>query len=193
MATAKFMIIASLGLLVAGGARAQSAAPPQRCEGTLCDLYYSAKGDSADATAKPTSAPTVAGVPAGATPLMAPSTGSLLTSNPLTRLFGGGSDSAGTRLTAPPSEPASASNSYMHMSSGGVLGHSDRCSGTLCDTYYGSSPAEPATASEQQQTAAATPSAPAEQAIAYRHIQHESETRPTCNSPANDPWRCFRK
>ena len=196
---AKIVVFASLGLLIAGTARAEQAAaapPADRCEGTLCDLYYSSKGNTVDAAAKPASTP-VAGVPAGATPIMAPSSGTLLNGNPLSRWFGGSSSSetAGARPT-PPSEPAaSASNSYMHLGSGGLLGDKqERCTGTLCDTFYGSSPTEPASAGAGQQRTFATPVASAaEPVIAYRHIPHESETRPKCSSPAADPWRCFRK
>ena len=189
--SAKIIVFASLGLLFTGSARAQqAAAAPEHCEGTLCDLYYSVHGNAADAAPKP-SATAVAGVPAGATPLMAPS-GNPLTSNPLSRLFGGGSSTASTLPPPPDSEPATASNSYMHLGTGGVLGHSDRCTGTLCDTFYGSSPSESAAPASAQQ-AAATPVSAAGSAIAYRHITHESETRPKCTSPAGDPWRCFRK
>lgn len=160
--SAKFFVLAGLSFLVAGGAQAQQAgaAPADRCEGTLCDLYYGSRGSAAETAPKQASAP-VAGVPAGATPIMAPSSGTLLTGNPLSRWFGGSSssDPATTRPQAPPSEPASATNSYMHLGTGGLLGDKqERCSGTLCDFYYGSSPSEPATAG-QRQAATSTASA----------------------------------
>ena len=192
--SAKIIVVATSSLFLAGAARAQqAAAPAEHCEGTLCDLYYGARGNSADPAPKPATAP-VAGVPAGATPVMAPTGTSLLSSNPLSRLFGG-SASDGSRPPPPESEPATATNSYMHMSTGGVLGDKQqRCTGTLCDTFYGSAPAEPeAPAAARQQATSVTAAAAAEPAIAYRHIPHESETRPKCSSPAADPWRCFRK
>ncbi len=195
--SAKIVLFASLGLVIASSAGAEPAAAPpaDRCEGTLCDLYYGSRGNTADTTAKPASA-SVAGVPAGATPIMVPSSGTLLSGNPLSRWFGGNS-SSGTASARPvtPSEPdATASNSYMHLGTGGLLGDKhERCTGTLCDTFYGSSPTEPAATGSGQQQASATPAAAAEPVIAYRHIPHESETRPKCSSPAADPWRCFRK
>ena len=189
--SAKIFVVVGFGLLIAGGARAQQAAAPgDHCEGTLCDLYYGARGNTSD-TAKRASAP-VSGVPAGATPVVAPSGTSLLSGNPLSRWFGSSSD--GTRPPPPPSEPASANNSYMHMGTGGLLGDKQqRCTGTLCDTFYGSSPTEPEAPAPAQQQASATSAAAAEPVIAYRHIPHESETRPKCSSPTADPWRCFRK
>ena len=194
--SAKIVIVASLTLLFGSGACAQqSAAPADHCEGTLCDLYYGSRGSAVDTVAKPVTA-SVPGVPNGATPLMAPSGGSLLTGNPISRWFGSGSSSdPSMRPPPPPDEPAAATNSYMHMGSGGLLGDTkQRCSGTLCDTLYGSSPSEPtAPESGQRQAAATTAGSSGEPAIAYRHIPHESETRPKCSSPAADPWHCFRK
>ena len=188
--SAKIVFAAAVSLLLAGGARAQQAAPADHCEGTLCDLYYGTRGNAADTPAKPATAP-VPGVPAGATPMMAPTGASLLNSNPLSRLFGGGTSDS-SRPPPPDSEPASSGNSYMHMGTGGVLGTSQRCSGTLCDTYYGSSTAEATAPAGGRQPATVAAAAP-EPTIAYRHIPHESETRPKCASPAADPWRCFRK
>lgn len=196
--SAKIFVLVIPSLLYAGGALAQQTpAPSDRCEGTLCDLYYSGRGKSADTTtAKPAPAP-VPGVPAGATPVMAPSGTAQLSDSTLKRWFGGWSDSS-AHPPPPPSEPATANNDYMHLGSGGLLGgKQERCTGTLCDAFYGSSPAEPTTpAAPDQRQAAAQPAggsaSPEEPAIAYRHIPHESEVK-KCSSPASDPWRCFRK
>ncbi len=182
--SARIVVLAGSALLFAGRADAQQAVSPQPCEGTLCDLYYSGHGPAPAAA----SAATAPGLPPGATPLLAPT-------NPLSRLFGGGSSpSDGTpsnRPPPPPSEPAAANNSYMHLGGGGVLGGSgQRCEGgTLCDLIGSSSPAQPAAGEEQQAAAVAVP---VEAPVVHRHILHETETRPKCSSPNADPWRCYR-
>lgn len=195
--SARIVSAAAFSLAIAGAAMAEqaqpAAAPADRCEGTLCDLYYASRPNVPEAgPAKPVA--TAPGIPAGATALTVPS------GNPLSRLFGGGGSSSGgssagssaeARLPVPESEPASASNSYMHLGGGGILGsRNEPCSGTLCDVYHGFSPAEPSAG--QQQASAAGEAAPVEPPVPHRHIVHESETRPKCSSPAADPWRCFR-
>ena len=187
---AKIVAFASLGLLITGTARAEQAAaapPADRCEGTLCDLYYSSKGNTADTT-REAGERSGRGRPGRSHADHGTSSGTLLNGNPLSRWFGGSSSSADGGHTPDASDrgAAAASNSYMHLGSGGLLGDKqERCTGTLCDTYYGSSPAEPASAGPGQQRASATPVASAaEPVVAYRHIPHESETRPKCSSPA---------
>ena len=191
-----FVALAGLVLSTAGLARAQSA-PGAQCESTLCDLYYGARGNTPDAV--PPTAVTAPGVPTGATPLTVPSGSGLLgwfggNSSRNANLGGGaGTPGGAPRLAPPPSEDASSSNSYMHLGTGGILGdHSQRCTGTLCDTFYGSSPTEPAMPAPTGQQAAMAPATGREPVVARRHIPHESETRPSCNSPAADPWHCMR-
>ena len=168
--SAKIVALAGLVILFAPAAWADDGAlpPGAPCEGTLCDWYHSTHSDTA-------SAPATVG---GATAVTAPSGGPL-------SWFG---RSSGPKNAQPAEEP-SASNSYMSMSGGGLIGGSkERCTGTLCDAYYGSSPAPSAQApAGQQQTAAS-----AEPRVPYHRVVHESETRPKCSSPAADPWRCFR-
>ena len=194
--SAKIVGAAAFSFLLVSGVRAQQtqavAAPSDRCQGTLCDLYYGARGNAADMTTAKPAAPAVAGVPAGATPLTVPS-------NPLSRLFGGGGSSASSGSTAstrpppPPSEPATATNSYMHLGTGGVLGGGDqRCTGTVCDLFYGTSPEEPAAGQQQAVAGSASMAARGEAPVVGRHIPHESETRPKCSSLSADPWRCYR-
>ena len=173
---AKIFAFAGLILLVATPALAEDAkpvAPGERCEGTLCDLYYGSRGSApATTSAQPaTSAPT---------PVVAPSGG-------LMNMFGRSNGPA----NAQPAEPPSASNSYMSMGGGGLLGgRQERCEGTICDVYYGSS--SKAGADGTAAAPAAQRQAFAEPPVVRRHIPHESEFRPKCSSPNADPWRCYR-
>lgn len=177
--SAKIIALTALTLMLAPAARAQDA-KPDRCEGTLCDLYYSGKGEPAKTSATQTSAPAGAtgSMPAGATPVTVPSTGGLL------NFF------KPSTAKLPESPPATSTNSYMHLGGGGLLGGSgEPCSGTLCDLYHGTT----STSGQQEASAAgATPIATPEPQVPHRHIVHESETRPKCSSPSADPWRCFR-
>lgn len=172
--SAKIAALAGLTLLCVPAAWADDKPlpPGAPCEGTLCDWYHSTHSDTA-------SVPATAG---GATQVTAPSGG-------LLNWFG---KSNGPKNAQPAEEP-SATNNYMSMGGGGLIGGSkERCTGTLCDTYYGSSPAPGAQAPASQQQATAAPAAPAEPRVPYHHVVHESETRPKCSSPTADPWRCFR-
>ena len=186
--SARIVVLAGLTLLFAAEADAQQAASQQPCEGTLCDLYYGGRGPAPTPATAPATTP---GLPPGATPLLAPT-------NPLSRLFGGGSSSSsGTpsdRLPVPPSEPATSNNSYMHLNGGGLLGSGgQRCEGgTLCDLIGSSSPAQPTDVGQRQAAAGNAGTVPVEPPVVHRHILHESETRPKCSSPNADPWRCYR-
>ena len=108
--SAKILLFAGLTLLVAAPAFAEDSkpvAPGERCEGTLCDLYYGSRGNDAATPAQPAAA----GTP---TPVVAPSGG-------LMNWFGRSNGPA----NAQPAEPPSATNSYMSMGGGGLLGGGD--------------------------------------------------------------------
>lgn len=157
-------LIAASPVAAARAQTAAAASPPDRCEGTLCDLYYSTHTAPA----------------AGAASAAAPAASGL--SNWFSRGAG--------PTNAQPLAPASPGNGYMAMGAGGVLGpKQERCSGTLCDLYYGSSPSSDAGNTQQASTTAV---AAPEPIVPRRHIPHESETRPKCSSPTADPWRCYR-
>lgn len=188
--SARNIVLCALTLTVLSAALVPLAfaqeAKSDRCEGTLCDLYYSGKGEPEKTGATQSAAPTMlttATLPAGAKALTAPSSASG---------FFGFLKPSSSGGSVPTSEPEAATNSYMHLGTGGLLGSgNERCSGSLCDLYYHGSPTSESSGS-QQVSAAGFTAAPAEAPVPHRHIVHESETRPKCSSPNADPWRCYR-
>ena len=163
-------------------ARAQQA-PDDRCTGTLCDFYY---GSSKPAPAAPS---TTASAP---TPVTVPGAGYL------GNLFSGSPSTPATPGAAAPAAP-----SRVQVQGGGLVGMAtgapaERCSGTLCDLYYGGPPPErPEQPAEQQAAQAGTDAA--EQPVVdeappsprRRAIPPPAEPQ-RCAAPANDPWRCYR-
>lgn len=161
-----------------------------RCSGTLCDLYYGSSSDAAKTA------------PAGtATAVTVPQTGFL------GRLFGAGkSANAPAPSSAPAAAPASATAQPAAASGGrlpGILGAfsgapTDRCTGTLCDLYYGGSPDEKPGPQPTAATPVATDGAVAadDDAPAPRSGRHRSADaavdRPACAATAADPWHCLR-
>jgi hypothetical protein len=164
---------------------APAAAAQDRCEGTLCDLYY--HGDA--------SAPTPQGQPPAATPLSVPSGGILG--------FFSGNRAATPAAPGAPAAPGRAP--LVQMQGGGLVGLAnggarDRCEGTLCDLYYGGPPPEKPPAP----TTARSPVAPTESVEADPDVaptptrvrrgaepgvQYE---KPHCAATAADPWKCYR-
>lgn len=174
-------------LLAAGASTAQ---PDERCSGTLCDFYYGGA---------PAKEPAPSAKPAAPTPIMVPQGGLM------------GFFRSGTASNTAPSDangtPQSSMTSRVHVGGGGVAGlvrgeTPERCSGTICDIYYGGSPPE----KPEQPTAAAAPSeATADAAIAdtadeeprarrRSRVEYvEREEKPGCAPNPQDPWRCYRK
>ena len=188
--SAKTALLAVTALFVAPIALAQ-----ERCSGTLCDAYYGNR------TPDPAA-------PAGATPLTVPTGGILgFFTAPKTATPAG----APGQATAPAKAP------YVQMEGGGLVGAmrgapAERCSGTICDLFYGGPPPE----RPQQAATGAAPGiergidrsidrggdidrAPRgrnrrasadEGSVSYAPRQVE---KPQCAAPPNDPWRCYRK
>lgn len=164
-------------MLAAGGATAAFA--QDRCTGTLCDWYY---GSSAPSTEDQSVAK-----PAAPTPLMVPTFKSLFS--------GGATQQANGQGAAAPAMP-----SRLRIGGGGLAAvargeTSGRCSGTLCDLYYGSSAPEPEEEAAAAPTAAAAPApeAAAEPppGVRYERVA-EHEAKPRCAYSAQDPWKCYR-
>ncbi len=187
MATAIRLASASLVLLAAsiGSAAAQQAAAP--CSGTFCDIYYGYLGN------KPAAEP-VPPTPAQGTPLTVPSLG---------RMFSGPSP---TSPAATPVPEERASSSYVQLGGGGLLGPGgalsgrtspeQRCSGSLCDAYYGivGAPPEPQAARPATVEAEASAPPPSEAKAARKRavefaVQQE---KPRCAAAGKDPWQCYR-
>ena len=134
----------STPLLVAAGLASalvvSTASAGDRCEGTLCDLYYDHMG-----APPPAATPAQPATKAAPTPITVPSNGLL------GHLFSGGASSQqpATPGAAPPHKPLVA------VQGGGVVGlmqgaAPDRCTGTLCDFYYGGPPPEAPDAAIQE-------------------------------------------
>ena len=182
-------------MLIGGGVFATSALAQERCSGTFCDLFYSARG-APPATTQPTPQSTAP------TPMTVPSTGGILNffkSTPSGPTAQGG-------VSAP-------SNSFVKLDGGGLLGDkSQRCSGSICDLYYGgpppAQPTVPAAAAARPAPGARPPTpgqvAPARevetaemaslrQADERRRVAQaaEQQAKAKCRV-ANDPWHCYR-
>lgn len=166
--------------LAAGLASASGAAAQSRCEGTLCDLYYDHLAPAQQAApAAPSPTP----------PAPAKSNDSLLG-----RLFSGNTQSQPQQTSGTPSAP------HLAVQGGGLLGMmtgapQQRCTGTLCDLYYGGPPPEepsapppPAAAQAAAQPAAdePTPDPDAGGGVEPR------EATPRCTYNPRDPWQCYR-
>ena len=190
-----FAALMSAGLI--GSAMAQQA--NDRCEGTLCDLYYGSNGNNAPPA------------PVGATPLTVPKAGFL------SNIFGG-SQQAAAPATGAPAQPAPTRAPLVQVGGGGVLGMArgapqERCGGTLCDFFYGGP--SPEEQREAQRTENPEPVQPTRTALApgaapdppdeprarrrgarerggvdYARAPTE---KPGCVAPSGDPWRCYRK
>ncbi len=170
--------------VLALAAAPSGAAAQQRCEGTLCDLYY---------RNSPPPDPTPA-QPAAPTPLTVP-TGGIYG-----RIFGTGP----TKPPAPGAAPAPAP--FLNIQGGGILADKtdERCEGTLCDIYYhGSPPPKPVApavaaapdASTPESTAAADAEPDPELKASRKSARAQSGVqfaKPNCVAPAGDPWRCYR-
>ncbi len=159
--------------LAASGAFAQD-----RCTGTLCDLYYGNSSPAKPAAVAPST-------PAPAGQAATPRADGLLG-----RLFSNGATS-GPSTNAAPAKPLVA------VQGGGLIGMANgtapsRCSGTLCDLYYGGPPPE---APARPEAAPISPARDAEAAadeapVPSRPISREPE--PRCAVNAHDPWQCYR-
>lgn len=182
-------VLVPTAFVIAGAASAQTA---QRCEGTLCDLYY---GSSAAEATPPGATP-------APTPLMAPQGGIL-------GFFSSGKP-------APQGGATQAAVPALAVQGGGVVGMmngapQERCTGTLCDLYYGGPPPEHATPAALPQPAEAPRSArapagapglapatvPDDDEAPVRRGRRSVEAapreeKPRCAAPASDPWRCYR-
>ena len=178
----------ALALLAAGAvpriAAAQQARQP--CTGTLCDLYYGNTSIS-------TEPPPPAGQKPAPTPLSVPGTGFL------GRLFGGGSAApaapAGTASGAPAA--ATPRPAMVQVQGGGLVGMmrgapAQRCTGTICDFYYGGPPPEEPEPQPAAVAPQATPDAPDGDAPARTRPRRAVEAAPRCAYSAADPWRCYR-
>ena len=169
------------------------AAAQDRCEGTLCDFYY-------DHMAKPPQdqpaqgQPVRAQAPRAAQGQAQPAQAS---DSLLGRLFSGGQA---------PAQPADggvppAKKPFVAVQGGGVVGLMQgraptRCTGTLCDLYYGGAPKEEPEAAP----AAAAPGAPT---VRAEEAEIESPVAPArgvepresvrgCAANPRDPWSCYR-
>ena len=186
------LAIPAVGPSRASAQDAQSAPAPERCSGTLCDLYYRNSG-SAPAVSSP--AP-----PAGATVMTVPSMPS--TGNFFSGLFGGHSSTpaqaGNTSGAAASSAQSSASSGFVHLDGGGLLGNDhDRCSGgTLCDLLGVSKPQPEQPTTEQalaQPDAATAPAEAAPRSTRRRHaVETTEDTKPRCHASSGDAWGCYR-
>ena len=169
------------GVLASGEASAQSAPAEQPCSGTLCDLYYGGSGSAAKpSTSAPPSA-TQQGVPV-----------TVPTGNIFSGLFGGGGTQAAPG-TAAPGAPQQASAPFVRVVGGRPA--SERCSGTVCDLFYGGADAPaPAKPVAQQQASATSVVPTAEPAVApspaRKHVA-APQPKPICHND-RDPWQCYR-
>ena len=84
---------------------------------------------------------------------------------------------------------------------GGLIGMMNgtapkRCTGTLCDLFYGGPPPEEPAVPPEDAAVAAEP-ASEEAAVPSRpnriEAPSEAETRPGCVADTRDPWRCYRR
>lgn len=178
-------ILFAAGLVLAGApVRAQTA--DDRCSGTICDWYYGNKPKSQ----QPAPAPQA---PAGAQQLTVPSTGGFLS-----RIFGGGSPQPAQQGAA----AGQTGEQHSLVGGGGLAGMvrgdaPDRCTGTICDLYYGGPPKEkPAqgAASASATTPAAATGADTAEPLPPPDAPDAVMRAPTrkCVAPPNDPWKCYR-
>jgi hypothetical protein len=179
-------ILLPLTFLAASGALAQQAAPADRCTGTACDLYY---GGSAPDSAQPP-----AGSQTGPTPLTVPGTGFIK------RLFGGGDTQAQPGASGTTSAPA---RPLVGVGGGGIAAmargeKAERCTGTLCDFFYGGPPPppppeQPAAGVQPQATADAAPEPSADETQSPRALDVPERKEPqVCAPMPGDPWKCYR-
>ena len=176
------MYFAGLVVATATALFAIPASAQDRCEGTLCDLYYANK---------PAPAPAAAAPQAGATPLTIPNRRYLFDG-----FFGGGSSQQSQQQAADPDAPVR----KPMVQGGGLIGMmqgapQDRCEGTLCDLYYGGpKPERPEPTPQRAATgAAAAPDDAAEyapQTAEPREIERPVERH--C-AGTGDPWSCYRR
>lgn len=211
--------IRSVTLLVALFAAATGAAAEERCEGTLCDLYYGGSGPEKPAAAQP-AAPkplTTAALPnvSGAGTYL----GNLFSrsgSEPAAQ----GATAQGTAQGAAQAPAASQDGQregFFRMGGGGVTGRkaAGECGGTICDLLHGHSAEDDGGSSTSQsvngvpqsrygsETASAEPvaapaaqiAAPAEAAAPMqRRVAVRAEPKPpACASKTADPWACYRR
>lgn len=176
-------ILFAIGLVLSGApARAQS---DDRCSGTLCDLYYGNKPKNQQPAANAQQAP------AGGQQLTVPTGGFL------SRFFGGGQQPAQQGAAG-----GQAQGQHSLVGGGGIAGMvrgdaPDRCTGTLCDLYYGGPPKEkPAQGAARAQAttqAAASGSYNAEPLPApdAPDTVMRAPVRKCVATPA-DPWKCYK-
>lgn len=157
------------------------ASAADRCEGTLCDLYYEHMASPQPAT--PAQAAPARPVPA------ADANDSLL----------GRMLSAGAAQPVSPSAPTPAApHKLVAVQGGGVIGMMNgtapkRCTGTLCDFFYGGPPPEePAPAATEAAVAPVSDEVVAPQGR-LQEAPSETDTRSSCAVDAHDPWRCYRR
>ncbi len=169
-----------LALGAAVALSAASALAQDRCEGTLCDLYYANK---------PPPAPAPAAQPEGATPLVVPKR------TLFGDFFGGSSQAQGQQQPADGSAPAK--KPLVAVQGGGLLGMmrgapQERCEGTLCDLYYGGSkPERSEGGAEPASTDAETAADMAPQTQPPARVIEQPEERHCADS--RDPWSCYRR
>ena len=181
------ILLCSIAALAAATPLAFAQQAAQRCEGTLCDLYYR--------NSPPPPPEQASAQPAAPTPLTVPTGGFL------GRILGTGP----TKPPAPGAAPAPAP--FFNIQGGGILADKtdERCDGTLCDVYYHGSPPPPRpTAPTVASAPANTPettvsaAADAEPDAEPRAARKKSTApgvqfaKPACVAPAGDPWRCYR-
>ena len=164
-----------------GAAAQQAAAPAQRCTGTLCDLYYGTS--ESDAPPPQQAAPT---------PLTVPKSGIL------DHFFSGGQ----AAQPGTPSAPAAAApGSLVSVQGGGLAGRlsgapEERCTGTLCDLYYGSTPSEAPVAQASAQAAPGPAVVPETAPRTVRKARTaevaERQEKARCAAAGRDPWQCYR-
>ncbi len=206
--SAKIAAFAALSALFVAGALASGAAAqqtPQRCSGTLCDIYYGSPSPAQEGAAP-------AAAPAAATPLTAPSSGFL------SNMFSGSSAAPAQGSAA----PAPQRSSFFNVGGGGLTGgnRDGECGGTICDLFHGHSSASDndAPLSQSQSgtpqsrfssfTAAAEPPEPVAMPVAApaaapapagsaaapqgRVAYRAPPPKPSCVPRAGDPWSCYR-
>ena len=187
--------LAPLALLALLATSSGAVADDDRCTGTLCDLYYAARPAQPASSAAQQATTTQQ----QATPVTVPSSGGILN-------FFKSSPAASASTPAAPGAPAA--KPFVYFTEGT---HYDRCTGTLCDVYYGSSSAKPAGQQQASTTgsatvpagAAVTPARPAltaEQVALAKAMQqrraaqeaHEQAKAKCRLAGGSDLWHCFR-
>ena len=170
-----FLALLALALLTMDMA-SNAAVAEDQCSGTLCDIFAkpSKPGAPSTAPAKPE-----AGTPLTVPTLAMPTPGGLL------NFFKSSPAEAPAGTTA----QQGAAAPLVRIEGGR---NEERCSGTVCDFYYGTLGSK----SSSEQQAAATPvsatSAGGGQNVANIREIAERQAKPRCVAPASDPWRCHR-